>query len=122
MNIQSQTISLTGLRFYAYHGVEPQEAIVGAWYSVSLQMETDITKAIGSDLISHTINYAEAAAIVKQQMEIRSRLLEHAAGRIANALFETYNSLKQITVSLSKENPPIGIPCSSATVKISAVR
>ena len=95
---------------------------MGAWYSVSLQMETDITKAIGSDLISHTINYAEAAAIVKQQMEIRSRLLEHAAGRIANALFETYNSLKQITVSLSKENPPIGIPCSSATVKITAVR
>ena len=122
MVIREQSISLNGLRFYAYHGVEPQEAIVGAWYTVSLQMEADITKAIGSDLISHTINYANVASVVKQQMEIRSKLLEHVAGRIANALLDNYNSLLQVTVSVSKENPPIGIPCSSATVKITAVR
>lgn len=85
-------------------------------------METDITAAIDSDTISDTINYAKVASIVKQQMQIRSKLLEHVAGRIANALLDTYNSLQLITVGVSKENPPIGIPCSSATVKITAVR
>ena len=122
MVIREQSISLNGLRFYAYHGVEPQESVVGAWYSVSVQLETDITVAIDSDTISDTINYAKVASIVKQQMQIRSKLLEHVAGRIANALLDTYNSLQQITVGVSKENPPIGIPCSSATVKITAVR
>jgi dihydroneopterin aldolase len=122
MVIREQSISLNGLRFYAYHGVEPQESVVGAWYSVSIQMETDITVAIDSDTISDTINYAKVASIVKQQMQIRSKLLEHVAGRIANALLDTYNSLQLITVGVSKENPPIGIPCSSATVKITAVR
>ena len=122
MVIREQSISLNGLRFYAYHGVEPQESVVGAWYSVSVQLETDITVAIDSDTISDTINYAKVASIVKQQMQIRSKLLEHVAGRIANALLDTYNSLQLITVGVSKENPPIGIPCSSATVKITAVR
>ena len=122
MVYREQSISLNGLRFYAYHGVEPQESVVGAWYSVSIQMETDITVAIDSDTISDTINYAKVASIVKQQMQIRSKLLEHVAGRIANALLDTYNSLQLITVGVSKENPPIGIPCSSATVKITAVR
>ena len=122
MKIQKQTITLNGLRFYAYHGVEPQEAIVGAWYSVSLQMDTYQTESVTSDSISDTINYAHTAAIVKQQMEIRSRLLEHAAGRIAHSLLDNFRTLQQVTVSVSKENPPIGIPCSSATVKITAVR
>ena len=122
MVIRKQSISLNGLRFYAYHGVEPQESVVGAWYSVSVQLETDITKATDSDTISDTINYARVASVVKQQMEIRSKLLEHVAGRIANALLETYSSLQQVTVNVSKENPPIGIPCSAATVKITAVR
>ena len=122
MKIQKHTITLTGLRFYAYHGVEPQEAIVGAWYTVSLQMDTYQTESVTSDSISDTINYAHTAAIVKQQMEIRSRLLEHVAGRIAHSLLDNFRTLQQVSVSVSKENPPIGIPCSSATVKITAVR
>ena len=122
MIIKEQTITLDSLRFYAYHGAEPQEAIVGSWYTVSVTMQTDATLAVQSDDLSGTINYAKVAEIIKQQMEIRSALLEHVAGRIARALFEKFSKLKGITVRVSKENPPLGIPCSKASVEITATR
>ena len=56
MTFQQQTISLEGLRFYAYHGAEPQEAIVGAWYTVDITIRADVTDAILSDSLSGTVN------------------------------------------------------------------
>ena len=122
MIIKEQTITLDSLRFYAYHGTEPQEAIVGSWYTVSVTMQTDATLAVQSDDLNGTINYAKAAEIIKQQMQIRSALLEHVAGRIARALFEKFSKLKVVTVKVSKENPPLGIPCCKASVEITATR
>jgi len=114
MQIKEQIITLDNLRFYAYHGAEPQEAIVGAWYTVSITMKADVTAAILSDDLSGTINYAQAAALTKQEMEIRSALLEHVAGRIAKALLAEFPTLQSVTVSVCKENPPVGIPCKSS--------
>ena len=122
MTFQQQTISLEGLRFYAYHGAEPQEAIVGAWYTVDITIRADVTDAILSDSLSGTVNYAQAAQVIKQQMQIRSALLEHVAGRIANSLFREFSKITEVTVRVSKENPPVGIPCSKASVEITAVR
>ena len=122
MKIKEQTITLDSLRFYAYHGAEPQEAIVGAWYTVSITIKTDATLAVQSDDLNGTINYAKVADITKQQMQIRSALLEHVAGRIANALLAAFPAIHSLTVKVCKENPPVGIPCSKASVEITAVR
>lgn len=122
MTLKEQTITLNNLRFYAYHGVEAQESVVGAWYSVSVKMETDFKEAVCSDSIADTINYAKVASLIKKQMEIRSQLIEHLAGRIANLMLETFKSLQEVTVSISKENPPLGVPCEAAMVTITAVR
>lgn len=114
MQIKEQTITLDSLRFYAYHGAEPQEAIVGAWYTVSVAMKADVTAAIQNDNLNGTVNYAQVATLVKQQMQIRSALLEHVAGRIAQALLDSFGTLKSVTVTVKKENPPLGIPCKSS--------
>ena len=115
MTIKEQTITLDNLRFYAYHGAEPQEAIVGAWYTVTIAMKADVTAAILSDDLSGTINYAKVTEIIIQQMEIRSALLEHVTGRIANSLLDSFKNLKSVMVTVSKENPPVGIPCAAAS-------
>ena len=120
MTVKEQIITLDNLRFYAYHGAEPQEAIVGAWYTVSISMKADVTAAILSDDLSATINYAQAATIVKQQMEIRSALLEHVAGRIAQSLLDSFINLKYVTVTVSKENPPVDCPCFKASFSLTA--
>ena len=121
MKIKEQTITLDSLRFYAYHGAEPQEAIVGAWYTVDITIVADVTDAILNDNLSGTINYAKVADITKQQMQVRSSLLEHVAGRIANALLDAFPAISLLNVKVSKENPPVGIPCSKASVEITAV-
>ena len=120
MKINEQTITLDNLRFYAYHGAEPQEAIVGAWYTVSIAMKADVTTAILNDDLNGTINYALVADVIKAQMQIRSALLEHVAGRIAQALFEEIPTLKKVTVTVSKLNPPVAAPCTSASFTLTA--
>ncbi|MGX8689999.1 MAG: dihydroneopterin aldolase [Bacteroidaceae bacterium] len=122
MQIKQQTITLTGLRFYAYHGAEPQEAIVGSWYAVDINMQTDATHAVQSDVLSDTINYAKVTEIIKAQMEIRSALLEHLAGRIAQALLDGFPAISSLTVKVCKENPPVCVPCSASCFSLTVER
>lgn len=114
MKIKDQTITLDSLRFYAYHGAEPQEAIVGAWYTVDICIKADATLAVQSDDLNGTINYAKVTEIIKQQMEIRSALLEHVAGRIANALLDGFPAINSLTVKVCKQNPPVCAPCAAS--------
>ena len=114
MKIKEQTITLDSLRFYAYHGAEPQEAIVGAWYTVDVTIKADATDAILNDNLSGTINYAKVTEVIKQQMQIRSALLEHVAGRIAQALLDGFPAINSLTVKVCKENPPVCAPCTAS--------
>ena len=120
MTIKEQTITLENLRFYAYHGVEPQESIVGAWYAVSISMKADVTQAILTDDLNGTINYAKVADVIKAQMQIRSALLEHVAGRIAQSLLNEFPTLQSVSVTVSKENPPVNCPCIKASFTLTA--
>ena len=118
MQIKEQTITLDSLRFYAFHGAEPQEAIVGAWYTVDICIKADATLAVQSDELSGTINYAKVTEIIKQQMQIRSALLEHVAGRIANALLNGFPAISSLTVKVCKEHPPVCAPCAASCFRL----
>ena len=120
MTITEQTITLNGLRFYSYHGAEPQEAVVGAWYTVDLIMKVQVTKAIENDTLAHTVNYAKVTEIVKKEMAVRSKLLEHVAGRILSSLFENFGAIQSATVTVSKENPPVPATCRKASFTLTA--
>ena len=122
MKIKEQTITLDSLRFYAYHGAEPQEAIVGAWYTVDVTIKADATDAVLNDNLSGTVNYAKVAEIIKQQMQIRSALLEHVAGRIVNALLTAFPAINSLTVKVCKENPPVCAPCAASGFTLTVER
>ena len=111
MTITEQTITLNGLRFYSYHGAEPQEAVVGAWYTVDLIMKVQVTKAIENDTLADTVNYALVTEIVKKEMAVRSKLLEHVAGRILSSLFENFGAI------IRPFPPPAGKPASLSPPK-----
>lgn len=111
-------ILLENLRFYAYHGVAPQETLVGNEYTVSLRLKTDITRAMESDDVTDTVNYAEIYQAVKTEMDVPSKLLEHVAGRIVNHLFNEFPSIEHIDLKLSKRNPPMGADIESAGVEV----
>ena len=120
MEIKEQYISLKGLRFYAYHGAEGQEAVVGGWFTVDVTIQTDATVAVQTDDLNGTVNYAKVTDVVKEQMQIRSSLIEHVAGRIAKSLLDRFPSINKVTVTVSKENPPVGVPCLSSSFTLTA--
>ena len=65
MKVQSSYICLNDMRFYAYHGVLPQERRVGGWYTVTLRVGFNVEKAMSSDA-GQTHPYAVARAILNQ--------------------------------------------------------
>ena len=114
----TSSIFISGLRLYAFHGVLEQERRVGGEYSVDLRVHYYINKAMESDRVEDTVNYASLCDIVKQEMAQPSALLEHVAGRIAKAVFRAYPSVEGVHLKLTKLNPPMGADCDGAGVEI----
>lgn len=111
-------IELKEVRFYAYHGVLPQERRVGGWYRVTLRVGYDWSRAAKTDRVEDTLNYAELYQVIGREMAIPSQLLEHVAGRIATAVMTQHPDITSIDLWVTKENPPMGAECSGATVEL----
>lgn len=114
----SSSIKIHNLRLYAYHGVKPMEQKVGGEFSVSVEVWTPLEKAANSDMVAHTVNYAELCQIVVREMKQPSKLLENAAWRIAQAIMNEYDEISAVEVQLIKLNPPMGVQCDGAGVCI----
>ena len=111
-------VCLDDLHFFAYHGVASQETMVGNEYILSLRLKTDITRAMETDNVADTLNYAEIYQAIKDEMAIPSKLLEYVGGRIVRRLFRDFPTLEYIDLKLSKRNPPMGADIASAGVEI----
>lgn len=101
-------IRLEGMKFYAFHGVLPQENLVGAYFYIDLKLKTDFSQAAQTDELEGTVNYADIYTAVKEEMQITSKLLENVCQRIARRLFRDFPTIETIDISLFKENPPMG--------------
>jgi dihydroneopterin aldolase len=100
-------IELRGLVFFAYHGVLPAERERGNTFVVDLALDADVERAVYTDDLHDTVNYAEVYEVVKREMDVPSFLLEHVCGRIATALLDTFPALSCVCVEVVKKNPPI---------------
>jgi len=122
MTVTASSISLENLRFYAFHGVMPQEQRVGGTFVVSVTADCNLSKAAESDRVEDTVNYAEVYAVVEREMQKPSRLLEHVAGRMARAILNDFPQVERVHVSLTKRNPPMGADGQGATVRMTVER
>lgn len=109
-------IRLRNIRFYAHHGVMEQERVVGNQFVVNLLISAPIEEAVLTDQLDKTLNYAEVYAVVKEQMDIPSDLLEHVAGRILKALKVSFPTISELEVEVVKKNPPFSGDIESASV------
>lgn len=116
MHITESYIHLKGLQIKAFHGVLPQERIVGNHYEVNLSLACDISLAAQTDKVEHTINYAEVFEEVKTTMEKPCCLIEKVAANIGQNLFYRFPTITKITVEVIKKNPPMGANCAGASV------
>lgn len=118
MKLMSSKIYLRNVRFHAFHGVLPQEGIVGNDYLVNLVLDYDFSSAMKTDELQGTLNYAEVYQKVREEMETPSKLLEHVAGRIAQRLFSDFQEIQKLQLSITKMNPPMGADSDGAGVEV----
>ena len=121
MRLKTSYVNLNNVRFYAYHGVMPQERRVGGWFTVTLRLGYPIQKAMCSDNVDDTVSYAALFELVKREMAVPSQLLEHVAGRIVEAISKAFPSLCSIDLWIQKVNPPMGADCDGAGVELHLV-
>lgn len=118
MKVESSYITVSGIRIHALHGVLPQERVVGNDYEVSLRIAYPIEKAMKSDDVADTLNYAGVYELVKDEMLTPCNIIERVACRIADRLFKEYPLIQSAEISITKVNPPMGADCRGAGVEV----
>lgn len=101
-------IKVNNIKLYAFHGCLDEEAKIGSWYKVDVEVKADLKKSAKTDELVDTVDYVHLNHIVKEEMAIRSKLLEEVAQRILDRFFKELKMIKKAKVSVSKINPPIG--------------
>jgi len=115
-------IKLKNIRTFSYHGCLFEEGKIGSDYSVNLEIKTDFRKSSLSDDLKDTVDYVLLNAIVVEEMEIRSHLLEHVAHRIISRIFKEIPAISRILLGISKLNPPIGGDVEAVTIEMEEYR
>ena len=100
-------VEVNGIKLYAFHGCLPEEEKIGGHYMVDIYMETNFSKAAITDELSETIDYVVVNRIVKEQMAIRSKLIEHVGKRIVQEIKKEVENIDLIRVKVIKICPPI---------------
>lgn len=111
-------IYLEDVKIYAYHGVLPEENVIGTYYILNLEIHTDLWKAAESDDLNDTISYADINDILHQEMQIKSKLLEHVAGRIINKINEKFSNVSYVKLKLTKTAPPMKGEMKGASIEL----
>ena len=102
------TIKLKNIRTFSYHGCLEEEGKIGSDYRVDLKVHGDLSLSAETDFLADTIDYVHLNKIVKEEMAIRSKLLETVAERILVRTLSELDLVKKVKVCVSKINPPIG--------------
>ena len=99
-------ITVEGIRVFAYHGHLPEEAKLGGHFIINVWVTADTSEVEKKDNLKHTIDYVRIITIVKEQMAIRSEMIEHSARRVVDAILGL-RKVKKVKVEVEKKAPPV---------------
>ncbi len=111
-------ISIDGMEFYAYHGCYMEEQVIGTRFTVDVILETDTREAEKTDDLYQTVNYQSVYRMVKEEMAVKSNLLEHIARRISDRIKRDFPQVSACRVKVSKLNPPLGGKVQSVSIEL----
>ena len=101
-------ILVRNLKIFAYHGVNPEEKVDGQNFVLDIDAYVDISVPCVTDNVEDTVSYAK---IIKETVKIfisqKDDLLERAAQRVADGLFESFDKIQSLRILLKKPEAPI---------------
>jgi 7,8-dihydroneopterin aldolase/epimerase/oxygenase len=96
------------MEFYGYHGVLPEETVLGQRFSVDLTVDVDLKRAGLTDDLQESISYVDLYQVCKEVVEGEPyKLIEAVAEKIAQQILDQFAKVEQVTVKVVKPNPPI---------------
>ncbi len=100
-------ISLKGMVFYGYHGVNDSEKQDGQSFVVDVDLGLNLHNAGQTDLLRDTIDYSAVYKVVENIMKGPSKnLLEHLAEIVADAILKEWQ-MNYVIVQIAKPNVQI---------------
>ena len=112
-------IFISGLSLHAYHGVMAYEAKVGQTFAIDLELILDLAAAARSDKVVDTVSYDKVVDCASHAFTAqRYRLIEAAAGRVADAVLTAFPRVQSIKVTIHKPHAPIAATFSDVGVTL----
>ena len=119
----SDRIFINGLALHAYHGVMPYEGKVGQTFTVDLKLDIDLAAAARSDKVVDTVSYDKVVECVSTAFTAHKfRLIEAAAGSVADAVLAKFSRVRAIEVTIHKPHAPIAATFSDVGVTLVRAR
>lgn len=101
-------ILIRNLKIFAYHGVNPEEKVQGQNFILDIDAFVDISVPCKTDNVDDTVSYAE---IIEETVRIftsrKDDLVERAAERVSEGLFEKFEKIQALRILLKKPDAPI---------------
>ena len=113
-------IEVKGIKCFGYHGCLEEEAKIGQEYIVNVLLKLDLKEASLEDELEYTVDYCEVYTIVKNEMAIRSKLIEAVGFRIAKKIKKKWETLQSVEVQVIKPSPPIGGDVEQVSISVTA--
>jgi dihydroneopterin aldolase len=122
--LTSDEILLEGMRFYAYHGVNPEERALGQRFTVDVTLAVDLRRAGQSDNLADTVSYSAVYKLVRGIVEGEPRdLIEAVAEAIAVEILTNFPTVQSVSVTVRKPEVPMkGSMLDAAGVRITRSR
>jgi len=119
----SDAIFVNGLVLHAYHGVMPHEGKVGQPFVLDLMLDIDLSEASRTDKLKHTVSYDLLVKTVSEAFCARRyRLVEAAAGAVAEAVLDRYPPIRSIRITVRKPHAPIAATFDDVGVIVTRAR
>jgi dihydroneopterin aldolase len=119
----SDTIFINGLSLHAYHGIMPYEGKVGQTFTIDIELEIDLAAAARSDKVMDTVSYDKVVNCASRAFcGQRFRLIEAAAGQVADAVLAAFPRVRKIKVTIHKPHAPIAATFSDIGVTLERAR
>jgi dihydroneopterin aldolase len=116
-------VFVSGLALHAYHGVMQHEAKVGQTFQLDLVLDIDLAEASRSDKLAHTVGYDQVVDVASRAFcGKRYRLVEAAAGAVAEAVLERFARVSAVRVTVHKPHAPIAATFADVGVTIARFR
>ena len=115
----TDTVFVTGLSVHAYHGVMEHEGTVGQTFRLDIVLDVDLSEASRSDKLAHTVGYDQIVNVASLAFcTRRHRLVEAAAGAVAEAVQGRFPQVSRVQVTVHKPHAPIAAAFADVGVTI----